>query len=102
MATTATSYNRYEPIYNRNKGDNMATAIYTAPMRRETVMQQSHTKPNINEIVRRVRALRALSKFSGFSTNRSVGEMLERLTPEELVTVGEAFLLDPQDNNSGK
>ena len=47
---------------------------------------------NLPEIVRRVRALRVLSLSTGFSTNRTIGHMLEKLTEDELVKVGEHLI----------
>ena len=70
-----------------------APATYNVPIYRKGAAAMANTI-NIPEIVRRVRALKALSKSTGFSTNRSVGELLDRLSPDDLVRVGEAFLLD--------
>lgn len=70
--------------------------------RKGVVMPATNVRPPLNEIVRRVRALRALSKATGFSTNRTVGEMLEKLSQDELVSVGEVFLLNPDDNADNK
>ena len=65
-------------------------------------MPATNVRPPLNEIVRRIRALRALRKSTGFSTNRSVGELLAKLSPDELVSVGEAFLLNPNDTQEDK
>ena len=53
---------------------------------------------SLEEIARRIRALRALSTATGFSTNRSVGELLDKLSQDELVKVGEMFRADEQSN----
>jgi hypothetical protein len=78
----------------------MSTA--TIQVRTGVVMQATHVRPTINliEIVRRIRALRALSQATGFSTNRTVGELLEKLTPDDLIKVGEMFLPDLNDNDT--
>lgn len=75
----------------------MATAIYTAPSRNGAVMQVNARPNNLNEIARKIRALRALSKVSNYSTNRTIGEMLDRLNSDELVTVGELLMLTPDE-----
>ena len=58
----------------------------------------NNTTRTLEEIVRRVRALRALSTATGFSTNRSVGELLDKLSQDELVKVGEMFRTEGQSN----
>ena len=68
----------------------------TIPVRNTTPTRPyTSSGKNLSDIIRRVRALRALSLATGFSTNRSVGEMLDPLSQEELVHVGESFLLTP-------
>ena len=59
------------------------------------MMQNNRQPTTLNEIARRIRALRALSQVSNYSTNRTVGEMLDHLTADELVTVGELLMLNP-------
>lgn len=54
-------------------------------------------KPDLVEIVRQIRALRTLTKRTGFITNRTIGAMLSKLSTEDLVAVGEALQLNPED-----
>jgi len=80
----------------------MLTTHSNIPIFNKGAVMAANAKPNLNEVVRRIRALRALSKSTGFSTNRTVCEMLERLSQEDLVSIGEAFLLTPNDAEDGK
>ncbi len=75
----------------------MATAIYTAPLGNGAVMQVNARSINLTEIARKIRALRTLSKVSNYSTNRTIGEMLDRLNADELVRVGELLMVDPDE-----
>jgi hypothetical protein len=43
--------------------------------------------PDLQETVKKVLALRNLTKTTGFKTSRSVGELLGRLTADELSLV---------------
>lgn len=54
-------------------------------------------KPELVEIVRQIRALRTITKQTGFITNRTVGAMLSKLSTEDLVAVGEALQIKPED-----
>jgi len=47
--------------------------------------------------VRQIRALRTVTKQTGFILNRSIGAMLSKLPIEDLVAVGEALQVNPQD-----
>jgi hypothetical protein len=74
----------------------MPTTYRSNPITGAKSMQNS----NLSEIVRKIRALRALTRSTGFSTNRTVGQMLDRLSEDDLIKLGEAFLLlDGVDNN---
>ena len=75
----------------------MATAIYTAPQGVPRMTPQQQPKQNMEEIIRKVRALRALTKTTGFYTTKSIGALLANLTPDELVTVSEALELMPRE-----
>jgi hypothetical protein len=55
--------------------------------------QQTQLTPELADIVRKIRALRVVTKTTGFVTNRTIGEMLQRLTPDDLVAVGEGLEL---------
>lgn len=71
----------------------MSTTAYVR--RTGAVMPVAKPRPTLDEIVRRIRALRALHKSTGFSQNRTIGEMLEGLSQEDLIKIGEAFLQTP-------
>ena len=75
----------------------MATAIAM----QHGVLNMSNTtptlKPELVEIVRQIHALRTLTKRTGFITNRTIGAMLAKLSIEDLIAVGEALQLNPQD-----
>jgi hypothetical protein len=46
--------------------------------------------PRLREIADKVKALSRMSKESGFSTKRSICQLLAPLTPDELVAVSKA------------
>jgi hypothetical protein len=74
----------------------MATATFRAPSTGVTNMQSTNTKPiNLNEIARKIRALRTLSQMSNHSFNRTIGAMIDGLTLEEQVKVGELLMDTP-------
>lgn len=76
----------------------MATAIYTAPSVRQGVSSMNaQPKQNLEEIIRKVQALRTLTKTTGFFTTRSIGALLANLTPDELVEVSEKLELTPRE-----
>jgi hypothetical protein len=77
----------------------MATAPCTAsPRNGSTYMNsQPQLKPALVEIVRKIHALRTVTKKTGFITNRTIGEMLMKLTPDDLIAVGEALQLKSED-----
>jgi hypothetical protein len=54
-------------------------------------------RPELVELVAQIRALRKVTKMSGFITNREIGAMLARLSTADLVAVGKALQLHPQD-----
>lgn len=78
----------------------MATAMYT-PSARQGVSSMNNTKttlkPALVEIVRKIHALRTVTKKTGFITNRTIGDMLMRLSSEDLIAVGEALQLKSED-----
>lgn len=51
---------------------------------------------NVEEIVRKVRALRALTEMTGTITRRSQGLLLQALSPEELTLAAELLQKDGQ------
>lgn len=72
-----------------------ATAVLPIGVR---TMHNNTRNLSLEEIVRKVRALRALSNATGFSTNRSVGELLDKLSQDELIKVGEMFRAEEHNN----
>ncbi len=74
----------------------MSTAVYGAPIR-STVMETSKRKQEVAEIISKVKKLRSLTKETGFFTNRSVGQLLASLSPDELVEVSDALQLTPRE-----
>lgn len=53
------------------------------------------TRPSLDEVVKKIRALKALHHASGYSQNETIKTMLDKLTDAERITVGEAFLREP-------
>jgi hypothetical protein len=58
-------------------------------------MPDTKIKPELAEVVRKIRALRNVTKATGFVTNRTIGEMLAKLPVDDLVAVGEALQFKP-------
>lgn len=54
----------------------------------------STPQPNYAEIASKIRALSAVTKLTGWSTLRSIGHILDRLSPEELIKIGEILQQD--------
>jgi hypothetical protein len=83
------------------KGANMSTTC-VAP---STILRngarnmntQPQLKPALVDIVRKIHALRTVTKKTGFITNRTIGEMLMKLSPDDLIAVGEALQLKCED-----
>lgn len=71
-----------QPIYNRNGVTTMTNTIL---------------KPELVDIVRKIHALRTVTRKTGFLTNRTIGAMLMKLSAEDLVSVGEALQLKSED-----
>jgi hypothetical protein len=73
----------------------MATAICTGHTLGNGArsMADTNTKPiNLNDVARKVKALRALSQVSNYSLSRTIGQMLDRLNEDDLVKVGELLM----------
>ena len=58
---------------------------------------QAQEPQKLEQIIQKVRALRALTTSTGFMTTRSVGLLLANLSPDELVKVSEALELTPRE-----
>lgn len=72
-------------------------ATMTVPHGSTYMNTQPQLKPALVEIVRKIHALRTVTKKTGFITNRTIGEMLMKLTPDDLIAVGEALQLKSED-----
>lgn len=76
----------------------MATATLRAPFGVPIMNNSKSTlKPQLVDIVRQIHALRTITKKTGFITNRTIGEMLMKLSTTDLVAVGEALQINAQD-----
>lgn len=79
----------------------MATAAFRAPaevIRNGVIMNtQSTLTPALVEIVRKIHALRTVTKKTGFLTNRTIGALLSNLSQDDLIAVGEALQLKSED-----
>jgi hypothetical protein len=73
-------------------------ATAAVPIGVRTMHNNAPRSLSLEDIVRKVRALRALTTATGFSTNRSVGELLDKLSQEDLIKVGEMFRAEEQNN----
>jgi hypothetical protein len=73
----------------KKKGDSMLIA---SPI---GAVMSVNTRPNLDEIVRKIRALKALHHSTGYSQNTTIKNMLDSLTDAERITVGESFLREP-------
>ena len=65
----------------------MATAVAT--LQRGVPIMQTTRTTNLNEIARKIRALSTITNMTNYSLARTVGGMLDRLSEEELVKLGE-------------
>lgn len=57
------------------------------PTKEGLMMTSTDLTPKLQSIAEKVAALRELTKCTGFQTSRSQGELLGRLTPDELAAV---------------
>jgi hypothetical protein len=48
---------------------------------------KNELRPDLQDVIKKVRALRQYTKTTGFLTNRSVSEILKRLVADDLATV---------------
>jgi hypothetical protein len=60
---------------------------------------QPQLTPELAEVVRKIHALRTVTKTTGFFTTKSIIEILEKLSQDDLVAVGEALKLKPRELN---
>jgi hypothetical protein len=71
---TTGAMQRYQPIYNRNRSNPMP-----------------QPKRDLSEIVDKIVHLKQLTERTGFKTSRSIGQLLEHLSADELAMVNEAL-----------
>lgn len=57
------------------------------------VMPNANLKPELAEIVRKIKALRTVNKMTGFVLSRTIGDLLRPLSADDLVAIGEALEL---------
>jgi hypothetical protein len=63
--------------------------------RQQGVSMQPNRKEELAKIAHKVKVLRAFTKDTGFFTTRSVGQLLQNLSPDELATVAELSTAEP-------
>jgi hypothetical protein len=80
----------------------MATSVL-APSKNGVLMQTNNHRPNnltraeLAEIVRKIHALRRVTKTTGFFTSQAIVELLKPLSVEDLIAVGEELKLKPRE-----
>lgn len=52
-----------------------------------TTKHETTLRPELQDVVAKVRALRALTETTNFQTSRSIGALLGRLSPDDLAAV---------------
>ena len=68
-----------------------------------TVMPYSKTTPSrlspieLKEVVRKIHALRRVTKTTGFFTTNAIVELLSKLSADDLIAVGEELTLKPRE-----
>jgi hypothetical protein len=56
------------------------------------VMSNTTTlKPELAEIVRKIKAYRTVNKMTGFVLSKTIGDLLRPLSPDDLMLIGEAL-----------
>lgn len=58
---------------------------------------QTQLTPELADVVRKILALRAVTKTTGFFTTKTMIDILEKLSPDDLVAVGEVLKLKPRE-----
>ena len=79
----------------------MSTATHQA-LTGVITMPHTQLTPELAEVVRKIHALRTVTKTTGFFTTKSIIEILEKLSQDDLVAVGEALKLKPRELNFNK
>jgi hypothetical protein len=78
----------------------MATAVYTAPI--QGVSSMNTITPHLStsellDVVRKIHALRRVTKTTGFMTTNEIVKMLKGLSTDDLIAVGEQLKLKPRE-----
>jgi hypothetical protein len=66
-------------------------------MHNSTITPRNLSPAELQEIVRKVHALRAVSKTTGFNTLNTIVALLRPLSTEDLIAVGEELKLKPRE-----
>jgi hypothetical protein len=83
----------------------MSTSSYgAAPTPIRTGVQampntQTQLTPELAEVVRKIHALRTVTKTTGFFTTKTIIDILGKLSEDDLIAVGEALKLKPRELN---
>jgi hypothetical protein len=59
--------------------------------------EQQLLTPELADVVRKIHALRRVTKTTGFFTTKTIIDILAKLSPDDLVVVGEALKLKPRE-----
>jgi hypothetical protein len=75
------------------------SATSYGPVRTGEAMQHTHTQltPDLAEVVRKIHALRTVTKTTGFFTTKTIIDILGKLSSDDLIAVGEALKLKPRE-----
>lgn len=76
----------------------MSTATHHA-LTGVMTMPQTQLTPELADVVRKIHALRTVTKTTGFFTTKSIIDILSKLSQDDLVAVGEALKLKPRELN---
>ena len=69
----------------------MSTASHMTPMRRGAVMETPQLRPELQEVVADVLALRAMARNDHFVTHKAQRELLGKLNAQDLAVVARAL-----------
>lgn len=70
-----------------------ASAYRVTTLEGVAVMSNTNLKPELAEIVRKIKALRTVNKMTGFVLSRTIGDLLRPLSTDDMVAIGEALTL---------
>ena len=76
----------------------MSTATHQA-LTGVMTMPQTQLTPELADVVRKIHALRTVTKTTGFFTTKSIIDILSKLSQDDLISVGEALKLKPRELN---